>query len=105
MRQRHFAGEKLFVDYAGRTVPIYGTHGEESFRAHVFVSAMGASGCAYAEAARSELLPDWLASHVRALEYYGPDDPGAGLPAGRRHPSGSLRARMNRPGFPGELRV
>ena len=24
MRQRHFAGEKLFVDYAGRTVPIYG---------------------------------------------------------------------------------
>jgi len=25
MPQRHFAGEKLFVDYAGRTVPIYGT--------------------------------------------------------------------------------
>ena len=24
MRQRHFAGEKLFVDYAGRTVPIMG---------------------------------------------------------------------------------
>jgi transposase len=24
MRQRHLAGEKLFVDYAGRTVPIYG---------------------------------------------------------------------------------
>ena len=24
MRQRHIAGEKLFVDYAGRTVPIYG---------------------------------------------------------------------------------
>jgi transposase len=71
MRQRHFAGEKLFVDYAGRTVPIYGHSGEEAFRAHLFVSAMGASGCAYAEATRSESLPDWLGSHVRALEYYG----------------------------------
>ena len=71
MRQRHFAGEKLFVDYAGRTVPIYGRSGEEAFRAHLFVSAMGASGCAYMEATRSETLPDWLGSHVRALEYYG----------------------------------
>lgn len=71
MRQRHFAGEKLFVDYAGRTVPIYGRSGEESFRAQLFVSALGASGCAYAEATRTQSLPDWLASHVRALEYYG----------------------------------
>jgi hypothetical protein len=53
MRQRHFAGEKIFVDYAGRTVPIYARSGEEAFRAHLFVSSMGASGCAYAEATRS----------------------------------------------------
>ena len=33
MRQRHFAGEKLFIDYAGSTVPIWGRSGEESFRA------------------------------------------------------------------------
>ncbi len=92
MRQRHFAGEKLFVDYAGRTVPIYGSRGEESFRAHVFVSAMGASGCAYAEATRSESLPDWLASHVRALEYYGaaptilvPDNPRVGVTRADRY--------------------
>lgn len=71
MRQRHFAGEKLFVDYAGRTVPIYGRSGEESFRAQLFVSALAASGCAYAEATRTQSLPDWLASHVRALEHYG----------------------------------
>ncbi len=71
MRQRHFAGEKLFVDYAGRTVPILGYGGVEAFRAHLFVTAMGASGCAYAEATRTESLPDWLGSHVRALEFYG----------------------------------
>ena len=41
MRQRHFAGEKLFVDYAGRTVPIYGAGGEEAFRAQLFVGALG----------------------------------------------------------------
>src|SRR5580704_17256919 len=71
MRQRHFAGEKLFVDYAGRTVPIYGLQGEEAFRAQLFVSALGASGYAYAEATRSQALSDWLGSHVRALQFYG----------------------------------
>ena len=94
MRQRHFAGEKLFVDYAGRTVPIYGAGGEEAFRAHLFVGAMGASGYAYAEATRSESLPDWLGSHVRMLEFYGaaptiivPDNPKVGVTQ-----RGSLRA-------------
>ncbi len=95
MRQRHFAGEKLFVDYAGRTVPIYGPRGEEAFRAHLFVSAMGASGCAYAEATRSESLPDWLAQSCAGTGILrrGPDDPGARQPEGRGHASGSLRAR------------
>jgi transposase len=86
MRQRHFAGEKLFVDYAGRTVPIHGAYGEESFHAQLFVTALGASGLAYAEATRTQSLPDWLGSHVRALEYYGaaptilvPDNPKVGV--------------------------
>jgi transposase len=92
MRQRHFAGEKLFVDYAGRTVPIYGYGGQVAFQAHLFISAMGASGCAYAEATRSETLPDWLGSHVRALEFYGaaptiivPDNPKVGVTRADRY--------------------
>ena len=92
MRQRHFAGEKLFVDYAGRTVPILGSGGVEAFRAHLFVAAMGASGYAYAEATRSESLPDWLGSHVRALEFYGaaptiivPDNPKVGVTRADRY--------------------
>jgi transposase len=71
MRQRHYAGEKLFVDYAGRTVPIYGATCEEMFRAAIFVGALGASGYAYAEATRTASLPDWLGSHVRMLQFYG----------------------------------
>lgn len=92
MRQRHFAGEKLFVDYAGRTVPILGYGGVEAFRAHLFVTAMGASGCAYAEATRTESLSDWLGSHVRALEFYGaaptiivPDNPKVGVTRADRY--------------------
>jgi transposase len=92
MRQRHFAGEKLFVDYAGRTVPILGYGGLEAYRAHLFVTAMGASGCAYAEATRTESLPDWLGSHVRALEFYGaaptiivPDNPKVGVTRADRY--------------------
>jgi len=70
MRQRHFAGEKLFVDYAGSTVPIWGAGGQELYRA-TCSSVPSASGYAYAEATRTESLPDWLGSHVRALSFYG----------------------------------
>jgi transposase len=92
MRQRHFAGEKLFVDYAGRTVPIYGASCEEAFRATLFVGALGASGYAYAEATRTAMLPDWLGSHVLMLEFYGasptilvPDNPRVGVTKADRY--------------------
>jgi transposase len=92
MRQRHFAGEKLFVDYAGSTVPIWGASGQELYRAQLFVSALGASGYAYAEATRTESLPDWLGSHVRALAFYGasptilvPDNPKVGVTKANRY--------------------
>jgi transposase len=38
MRQRHFAGETMFVDYAGRTVPIYGSGGQVAYQAHHLTS-------------------------------------------------------------------
>jgi hypothetical protein len=57
MRQRRLVDEELFVNYTGRAVPIYGSGGVEAFRAHLYVSAIGASGCAYAEVTRGESLP------------------------------------------------
>lgn len=92
MRQRHYAGEKLFVDYAGSTVPIYGATCEEAYRAAIFVGALGASGYAYAEATRTASLPDWLGSHVRMLMFYGvsptilvPDNPRVGVTKADRY--------------------
>ena len=43
MRQQHRAGEKLFADFAGPTVPVLASDGGVEFEAHVFVAVLGAS--------------------------------------------------------------
>ena len=71
MRQTHVAGERLFVDYAGDTVPVFdGVTGAER-PAHVFVAVLGASNYTYAEARWSEGLADWIGAHVNALAFLG----------------------------------
>ncbi len=71
MRQEHRAGEKMFVDYCGQTLPIVDPATGEIMDAQVFVSVMGASNYTFAEATRSQALPDWTGSHVRAFGYMG----------------------------------
>ena len=43
MRQTHAAGEKLFVDWAGDTVPVFDAATGMERRAHIFVAVLGAS--------------------------------------------------------------
>jgi transposase len=71
MRQEHRAGEKLFVDYAGQTVPVVDRRTGELRQVQVFVAVMGASNYCFAEATWTQALPDWLGSHVRALAFLG----------------------------------
>lgn len=71
MRQVHKAGEILFVDYAGQTLPIVSGSTGEVRRAQIFVAVMGASNHTYAEATYTQSLPDWLGSHARAFEFLG----------------------------------
>jgi transposase len=71
MRQTHVAGDKLFVDWAGDTVPIIDPMTGEVHEAHVFVAVLGASSYTYAEARWSEPLPDWIGAHVNALDFIG----------------------------------
>jgi len=59
MRQTHAPGEKLIVD------PMTG----EIRQAAIFVAVLGASNYTYCEATWSQSLPDWIGSHVRALEH------------------------------------
>lgn len=71
MRQVHKAGEKLFVDYCGHTLPIVNPHTGEIREAQIFVAVLGASSYTFAEATLNQNLPDWLGSHVRAFEFFG----------------------------------
>lgn len=71
MRQVHKAGEKLFVDYAGQTMPIINPQTGEIKTAQIFVAVLGASNYTYAEATWSQRLQDWLGSHVNSFEYLG----------------------------------
>lgn len=71
MRQVHKAGDKLFVDYAGQTVPIVNGDTGEIRTAQIFVAVLGASNYTYCEATWTQRLPDWLGSHARTLSYLG----------------------------------
>jgi len=71
MRQEHRAGEKLFVDYCGQTIPIVDASTGEIRDAQVFVAVMGTSNYTYAEATWSQSLADWTGSHVRAFNFLG----------------------------------
>jgi transposase len=89
LRQDHKAGEKVFVDFAGQTVPIIDrVTGEVLFEAQIFVGVLGASNFTYSQACRSQELAEWIGAHTRMLEYFG-GVPGAVVPdnlkSGVRH--------------------
>lgn len=70
LRQEHRAGEKLFVDYAGQTIPVKDPVTGEIREAQLFVAVLGASNYTYAEATWTQGLGDWIGSHLRAFEFY-----------------------------------
>jgi transposase len=90
MRQDHKSGERMFVDYAGQTMPVVDPETGEIRQAHIFIAVLGASSYCYAEAHWAEDLPNWISGHIAAFEYFGgvpeivtPDNPKTGV----KHPS------------------
>jgi transposase len=72
MRQAHAGGDKLFVDYAGDTVPVVIDRlTGETHAAQIFVAVMGASSFTYAEATWTQGLGDWIGAHTRTLAFLG----------------------------------
>ncbi len=71
MRQVHRAGEKLFIDYCGPTVPVVNPDTGEIRQAQIFVAVLGASNYTFACATWTQKQPDWLSAHVQALEFFG----------------------------------
>ena len=71
MIQEHRAGDKLFVDYAGHTMPLIDPKTGEVSMAQVFVAVLGASNYTFAEATLTQSLPDWIGSHIRCFAFLG----------------------------------
>ena len=71
MRQIHKAGEKCFVDYAGKKPSYVDAATGERVEAELFVAVMGASNYTFAEATATQRSHDWITSHVRLLEFLG----------------------------------
>ncbi len=70
-RQSHRAGEKLFVDWAGQTIPVVDPNTGEIRQAYLFVAVLGASNYTFARAYPSQQLPFWIQAHVEALGFIG----------------------------------
>jgi transposase len=71
LRQSHRPGEKLFVDWAGATMPLYDPATGQARPAQLFVAVLGASNYTYAEATLDQQMGSWIGAHVRALEFFG----------------------------------
>jgi transposase len=92
MRQHHRAGEKLFIDYAGQTLPVVNRLTGEVHEVAIFIAVLGASNYTYVEATWSQSLPDWIGSHVRTFAALGgvpevlvPDNLKAAVSQGHRY--------------------
>ena len=72
LRGDHRAGEKLFLDFAGQTIPIADALTGEITAAQLFVAVLGASNYTYAEATASQAELCWTAAHVNAFEFFEP---------------------------------
>jgi transposase len=71
LRQQHTPGEKMFVDYAGATIPIHDRQTGEVHPAAIFVATLGFSNYTFAEATWNQQSDCWIGSHIRAFEYFG----------------------------------
>lgn len=71
MRQEHRAGEKMFVDYAGPTIPVVDEGTGEVQHAQIFVAVLGASNYTFVEAHPDQTLECFVGGHVHAFEFFG----------------------------------
>jgi transposase len=71
MRQEHKLGERVFLDWAGDTLPLTDALTGEIRPCYLFVAVLGASNYLYAEPSLSQDLEAFLAAHVRMFAFFG----------------------------------
>jgi transposase len=70
MHIEHKAGEKVFVDYAGKRLALTDPRTGAQKPVEVFVAILGASELTYVEATESQGTEDWVLSNDRALRFF-----------------------------------
>ncbi len=70
MRQSHRAGECVYVDFCGRTVPYFDVPLGEQKKAQIFVAVLGCSNYSFACAVKSQSLPDWIDANNKMLQFF-----------------------------------
>jgi len=71
MRQVHYSGDKLFIDYSGVTMLITDPITGETSKAQIFVTVLGASGLTFVHATATQSTKDFIESHIQAFNFYG----------------------------------
>lgn len=71
MRRPHRAGECIFVDFCGRTVPWTNKDTGEQRQAQIFVGVLGCSNYTFVYAVESQSSPSWIEAHNRMFEFFG----------------------------------
>lgn len=67
----HPAGEKVFIDYAGKKLHVTDPETGEHFPVEVFVATLGCTQYTYVEATYTQQKPDFIGSCTRMLEFFG----------------------------------
>lgn len=70
MHMTHKMGDKMYVDYAGKTLEVVDKDTGEVQEIQFFVAILGASQYTYAEASPSQKKEDFVASIEHALHYF-----------------------------------
>lgn len=71
MPTEYKAGEKLFIDYAGKKLHIVNQESGEITAVEVFVATLGASQYTYVEASFTQQIPAFINSVQNCLHYFG----------------------------------
>lgn len=71
MRLVHKAGEKIFIDFSGKTVPVANPKDGVITNVEIFVAVLPASGYPFAKAIPSQKKRDFIEAHCDMFEFFG----------------------------------
>lgn len=71
MHIQHKPGDKLMVDWAGTSLPLYDKVTENNCKVYLFVATLPFSMYCYAQACRTMKEEDWINAHTSMYEFFG----------------------------------